>query len=49
MNIRLTEDFYSEADNGGEKTSMVFPKNQNWRPVISDTINASLMRFVCKR
>jgi hypothetical protein len=41
--------FFSEADNGGEKTSMVFPKNQNWRPVIPDTINASLMRFVCKR
>ncbi len=40
--------FYSEADNGGE-TSMVFPKNQNWRPVIPDTINASLMKFVCKR
>ncbi len=41
--------FYSEADNGGEKTSVVYPKNQNWQPVIPNTINASLMRFVCKR
>jgi hypothetical protein len=41
--------FYSETDNCGERTSMVFPKNQSWRSVTPETINASLMRFVCKR
>lgn len=41
--------FYSELDNGGERTSMVFPKNQNWRPIAPNTINASLSRFACKR
>jgi hypothetical protein len=41
--------FYSETDNGGERTSVVLPKNQSWRPVTPETINASLMRFVCKR
>jgi hypothetical protein len=41
--------FYSESDNNGERTSMIFPKNQNWQPIVPGTINASLFRFVCKR
>jgi hypothetical protein len=41
--------FYSEADNSGDRTSLTLPKNQNWKPIIPDTINASLSRFACKR
>ena len=41
--------FYKEIDNKGEQTSTIYPKDQSWKPILPNTIYASLMRFVCKR
>lgn len=40
--------FFKELDNSGLKQT-VYPKSQDWKPIKSDTVYASIMKFVCKR
>lgn len=40
--------FFKELDNVGSKQT-IYPKLQEWKPIKSDTVHASIMNFVCKR
>ena len=47
--IILHTNFYTEIDNQGKKTDTILTKTQDWKPVLPNTVNAVLLRYVCKR